>query len=106
MAWWAVHRGEGPAVEAEFGISRGLVPWWILVGGVTQGVIAGVFNPFVASRLAAMIAGSASMVPTLLFISAAKLDPAGKLTATNLILATVLGSCLIGAAIGAAMYEE
>lgn len=72
--------------------------------GVSTGLIVGLLNRWVASRLAAALVGILAVLPSTLLVAAFKLRESSRLSALNLLVLSLLVASVVGSIYGAFLY--
>lgn len=93
-------------MEAEYGLPATALIAMVVATGITTGLIVGLLNRWVASRVAALLVGALAAWPTSACVAYLQLTSVGKLSASNLLIQSVLIAIVSGGLGGAILYAK
>jgi hypothetical protein len=106
LCWISIRQpGAEAAIEQEYGMPGFVLTAIVVVMGMTSGAFLGLLNRWVATRSAAAIVGMVAVLPTSAVIGYVKLSAAGKFSAWNLTVGSVVLAGIVGGLWGAILYS-
>jgi len=100
----SIAKSGGDAIERDTGVPA--MAFVVLVAGmgVSSGIIVGILNPWIASRLASSVVWALAFLPMIAAVSWFQLGALGKLTVFNCVVTSLVSAAIVGGLYGAIRF--